>query len=425
MAQESEGGRSPDPPRLGPPVCATTPALASAFAGALQSSGPSSLQPLPPPPPQQAVPSPLPPHPQTQDSSPLSPPTIALQAPPLLQHRTMPRRRIHVPKDIRKYKSTFNQLMQYTTSIAYPKDFNFCIEELLQINSDVIHKWMCFKVYGTEEPELDTHPLFGASNSLHSWKKHLSNFMAVKKKETRGLGKQSSANRPFEPGEFIQVLNILDSLDTFDKKNRFPTMLKNVFHMLARGDDASHVFKETLKVSSQYPWTLTAKFRWSKNVREHRNCPHQIVLGAMNSLYCVLLALAIFLKYWIESGEGLTSQWLFCEGITTKESPTKEMDLEADRVKERLYGALKEIFDSSIFVPDPDAANSQYKLGVHSTKKYGTAHASRSGTAKDFVDYRARWKSQQIQEEYADTVLPWPNIKKHLNFALEAYASTN
>ena len=30
---------------------------------------------------------------------------------------------------------------------------------------------------------------------------------------------------------------------------------------------------------------------------------------------------------------------------------------------------------------------------------------------KDFVDYRARWKSKRIQEQYADTVLPWPDIK--------------
>jgi len=33
---------------------------------------------------------------------------------------------------------------------------------------------------------------------------------------------------------------------------------------------------------------------------------------------------------------------------------------------------------------------------------------------KDFMDYRACWQSMIIQETYAITVLPWPDIKAAL-----------
>jgi len=126
--------------------------------------------------------------------------------------------------------------MRYSNSIAYPNDYEFSVEELVRITPDDIYNWMCYKIYGTEDPDPNESPILGSSNSLLSWKKHISYFMinnlmqwneiskignptkatlindlirAVKKKETRGSGKKSNADRPFEYGEVVQVLNIL------------------------------------------------------------------------------------------------------------------------------------------------------------------------------------------------------------------------
>jgi hypothetical protein len=41
-------------------------------------------------------------------------------------------------------------------------------------------------------------------------------------------------------------------------------------------------------------WTLT-------NVLEERDAPGQIVIGAMDRRYCILLALGIYLEAWMES----------------------------------------------------------------------------------------------------------------------------
>jgi hypothetical protein len=40
----------------------------------------------------------------------------------------------------------------------------------------------------------------------------------------------------------------------------------------------------------------------------------------MNTKYCVLLGLSLFLEQWIRNGDGATSQWLFCDGTTDETS---------------------------------------------------------------------------------------------------------
>jgi len=130
----------------------------------------------------------------------------------------------------------------------------------------------------------------------------------------------------------------------------------------------------------------------------------------MNPHYCVMLGLAIFLEEWIERGQGRASQWLFTDGQTTPNSCTQEIKVEVTRCKGGLYRAIRKIVNSSSFVVDPSVENSGYKLANHSTKKYATTHGRR-GVLKDFMDYRARWKNKRMQDTYADTVLPWPDIK--------------
>jgi hypothetical protein len=355
-------------------------------------------------------------------------------------NRTLPQLRINRPSKFGTYRSTMRTFMCYNNKINYPKDWEFSIQELAPITPEMICKYFCFRAYGHENASPDDIPTLAKSNTLLCWKKHISWFMVnrlipwddihchgnptrssslndliatVKKKEARGQGKKSCADRPFETSEFIQVLtSLMDAPATeFDRKYRYPAMLKTMFHFIARGDDAAHIFKSSLVQSTEYPWMLMLKLRWSKNVNEHRDCPHQAMLGSMNPLFCVLIALAIFLEVWIERGQGRTSQWMFTDGVTTANSPPEEIEKETDRCKSGLYCAVKSIVKSPLFVLDPAVENSEYKLANHSTKKYATTHARRRGVLKDFTDVRARWKNKRMQETYADVVLPWPDIK--------------
>ena len=227
--------------------------------------------------------------------------------------------------------------MSYTNKISYPKDWEFSNEELVPITPEMIYQWFAYQVFGKENPSPEDNPTGGKSNSLLAYKKMLTFFMVnhlplwdemhqhgnptkssivndlisfVKKKEMRGQGKESKADRAFEHSEFQQVLDSFHNASSTDfSKYRYAAMIKFMFHFVCHGDDAAHVFKSSLKQSSEYPWALVCTLRWSKNVCEQRDCPPQIMLGSMNPDYCVMLSLAVFLEEWIEQGQGRMSQW--------------------------------------------------------------------------------------------------------------------
>ena len=211
--------------------------------------------------------------------------------------------------------------------------------------------------------------------------------------------------RGFERSEFDQIMGKWRSSDNFDRRYRFTTMLKFMFHLIARGDDASHVFGSTLAVSAQFPWTLAT--RLTSKVSERRRYPTQILLGSMDPTYCVLLALAIWLEHWIGRGEGASSQWLFADGATNSNSPKKDIDKEANECKDALYNAISETVRDPSFVPaviGPEAL----KLGAHSVRKYALLHNKKSGVTQRHTNHRAR--NNSMPDPYTDTCLPWADI---------------
>eukprot|EP00536_Pseudo-nitzschia_multiseries_P002082 jgi/Psemu1/182624/e_gw1.27.224.1 len=267
-------------------------------------------------------------------------------------------------------------------------------EELNTVKPDHIYKWMCLKVYGMEDPGIDDNPVGGRSSStLRYWKKAIFYFMtntaasdetnetgnptrsininqlikAVAKKETRQLGVKTSADRAFTHEEFAQMLDLTaigDSLQSL----RYMAMLQVQLHLIARGDDTSHMKKANLQVSSTYAGYLTIQM---KNVHDEGDCPLQLVMGAMDYRYCVLIGLAIYLEAWLGNSR----------------SPLKAQNKEADKCKTAYQKALKAVIEGNQFRP----LGRQQRLGTHSVKK-------------------ARWKTKSMQDWYLDAQLDWPDI---------------
>jgi hypothetical protein len=117
----------------------------------------------------------------------------------------------------------------------------------------------------------------------------------VTKHETRGEGSKSKARHGFKKEEFLEVLRLSNSNTDVDVKLGIPALFKFSLSMIARLNDSFRLKKTNLKLSSRNS-TITAKLSWSKNVREERDCPNQILLGADNSRYCVLLGLGLHIK---------------------------------------------------------------------------------------------------------------------------------
>ena len=355
------------------------------------------------------------------------------------------------PLALHQYYSVLHAFMCQKNSTNYPKDHEFSDTELGAITPNDLYRHFCLKAYHKHDPGPTDRPLHARASSIEFYKKAISYFMpnrlaswnylanppcgnptkskevndlikAIRKKETRKQGKKSKADRPMEASEFEQAITMMESSNDFDRRLRYPAMMKTQFHFIARGDDIAHMQKENIEQSSEFPWTLTGKLRWSKNVSEERDCPKQIILGSADTRYCVLLGLSIFEESWIESGGGTVGPWLFCDGDGTEmanaedgagandgdEVDPRKDSRDAIRTKTACAKVLREeVFRNEAFVRAPYPQ----PLGMHSTRKYGTTRSRRRGTPKDFVDYRARWRIKRMQEKYADVLLPWPDVK--------------
>jgi len=130
-----------------------------------------------------------------------------------------------------------------------------------------------------------------------------------------------------------------------------------------------------------------------------------MVMGSRNPKYCVLVNLAIYLEKWLRE-DGSTSQWLFADGVTDRTSPEAEQDKETTRCKTLYARTLKAVLDDINFERSPMSG----KLGTHSIRKYSATVARKSGVSKDNLDYRARWKSKRMQDNYVGMELAWPDI---------------
>ena len=87
--------------------------------------------------------------------------------------------------------------------------------------------------------------------------------------------------------------------------------------MIARVDDISHSQLKNLNNSREFPFYLTMRLPWSKNIKEERDAPDQILVGANDPKYCVLLALGIHLETYISKYDP-DEQFLFGMPITCK-----------------------------------------------------------------------------------------------------------
>ena len=211
---------------------------------------------------------------------------------------------------------------------------------------------MCFRVFGNADPAQNATPK-KRSASIKYWKKALSYFFnttskwneaakcgnptqsivinrlikAVKRQETRGTGAESKEDREFSAAEFKQVHQFISPSD------KYRAMLNYQYQLIARCDDTAHAKKENLKACTTHDGYLITRIAWSKNIEDNSNSPTQIILADMDPDICCYLSLSIWLENWLQCGNGALSQWLFCEGSTTSQSPIDDQDSEADKCK--------------------------------------------------------------------------------------------
>jgi hypothetical protein len=73
-------------------------------------------------------------------------------------------------------------------------------------------------------------------------------------------------------------------------------MINFQFHVIARIDDTMQVMIDHICIHDSFPNCLKPKLNWSKNVGNERNAPWQIVMGSMDTTYCFLVSMAIWME---------------------------------------------------------------------------------------------------------------------------------
>ena len=162
---------------------------------------------------------------------------------------------------------------------------------------------------------------------------------------------------------------------------RYQAMIKFQLHLIGRSNDTAHVKKSVLEQSTQFPEYLTVQMRWSKNVQEEKDCPKQIILGSMNTTYCCVLGLSLFLEKWISDRQGSVSQWLFADGTSDLSSILDEQDKEALNCKANYANSFKRAISSDAFTAN------EGKLGTYSVKKYAATRFFERRTSSNFLAF--------------------------------------
>jgi hypothetical protein len=219
---------------------------------------------------------------------------------------------------------------------------------------------------------------------------------AVVRKETRHEGKELQARRPFEKEEFVQVLKLCSQFKNPNIQYGIPALFKFAFHMIARLDDSCEFKTENFQANLRYPDTVIGRLWWSKNVREERDAPNQILIGAMDPFFCVLLGLGLHLETSFSQVSD-QSELLFHFGTATPKAANS---------------FVSRTLSQKVLVHEDFMKQLEGNLGTHSIRKYSTTHACRKGCSKDHTDSRGRWKKYvRQQDKYADVDLPYPDGK--------------
>ena len=159
------------------------------------------------------------------------------------------------------------------------------------------------------------------------------------------------------------------------------------WQIIGQIDDVMKFAKSTLLFNPREPLTLNIKLNWSKNIREERDFPTQIVFGEMDLLVCPLLNLAA----WLEGGD---THGLLLFG--------------SHQTNRAVSILLNKIFSSEIFL----WVRAVGLLGTHSIRKGAASYAARCGMTRDWICCCGRWrmKKQQV-DTYIEMTLPYPDAR--------------
>ncbi len=346
------------------------------------------------------------------------------------------------------YSRELVRFMRYRDQVEYDYGHRFTQNVLQHVVPNDLMRYFKFRVYKNPDAEPDIEKPLIRANCIKYWKKSISYFMPnshipwneianvgnptrakpinkligqIKKKETARRGAPSKRRRALFKQEFEQSIESFDVMEKKEEGLFVGAFFRFQLHMAARGDDTAKARLKEMQPFHQYlDYGITMKLCWSKNVMEERDCPTQLLVGAMDTRYCVITGVALWLEHHFKL-DPQENDFLFSIGgvcpdhfeidMEGEDNPEKEAALKeeacVDYIKSQAYQNLSSFFKDSDFVPVDDGLK-----GIHSIRKLATDITRGSGCSRDDVDHRARWKGDDRQQDgYTSTTIPFVDAK--------------
>jgi hypothetical protein len=340
----------------------------------------------------------------------------------------------------RSYQNTLVSLLSFLDGQKYHKNTVFPQEQLAVISADNMLRWMNYKTFGTPFPGPDANPAGCRSSTIQFWKKSISFFIPnkhhpwdslmeqsnptrsreildlikfVKKKEVRRQGVPSQARRPLTLAEFRNVVQALKTGQGGEgslAKYGVPAQMAFQFHLITWIDCICHFQRDNLKAHDRFPsQALKVKLNWSKNVLEEQDAPWQTVLGSLDSAFCMLLNLSL----WLELSSRCSSPYvfIFSEDMTVPSG--------GDKGKQRAMDVLH------VVLFDLDLDLEEGEVGMHSIQKCASTHVQWNGVSKMTKTLKddGRPQAASLIDMIVSSCRLWTPKWRHLS-ALEAHAPT-
>jgi len=228
-------------------------------------------------------------------------------------------------RSAKAYSTCLIKMLSFIDGVQYPKTSTFSCNQLAAITVEQVAAFLNKKAFGTPVPGPEDQPHTIRTSSLAFFKKAISQFMPlsmpwddinlhrnptrstavneviskVKKIEVRQEGVSSQARRALEWEEFYLLLALVRHLHANSSLCFFTAEFCLQWQIIGRIDDVMKLAKSPLLFNPRELSPLNIKLNWSKNIREERDCPTQIVFGAMDLRVYPLLNLAA----WLEGGD--------------------------------------------------------------------------------------------------------------------------
>ena len=309
-----------------------------------------------------------------------------------------------------QYFPPLREFMSWRNRRDYPRrGYTFTREQLEPITADEYYRWNKFKIY--DDPDADETilpPVNYRVNTVMGWKKAVSSFMVnshmewnevaqignptrsqqmakllknMRRFQTQRRGRENQATRGLTDGEFTRLIETY-----WTHPNRelglFAAAHHTVqFQMIGRNDDICKLRMQELTAYNAFPqYGICARLVWSKNVREERDAPTQIILPAMNTLYDAHSNLGLWLEYEYELHGTEMNDFLF--GYMGLDCPI--------RIKDQISRLMNRTVNHHDFITEETG-----KLGTHSIRKCAATYARSNGCSKVswFVMFCLLWNS--------------------------------